>query len=169
MTTPEQEATWVSIIKDARQRIIDVGYPIPAKPSTQITDLQLPDDVESVNPIQLANLLIRLQAWYAYSTAQLAFSRAELRAFEEYYDIELGDKMHSIAIHADGRPTKDVLKALAIKQDPLHSMFIRKLSLEQRSQLIEGMVQSLSIQVKALTTEQIRRHSAQKLTQGDSF
>jgi hypothetical protein len=149
--------------------LVSVGYPIPVKPKTPINDLQLPEDVEALNPIQLANLLMRLQAWYAYSTAQLAFARAELHAFDEYFSIELGDKMNSLASLTEGRPTKDVLKALALKTTAVGAMFTRKLGLEQRAELIEGMVQSLSIQCKALTTEQIRRHAAQKLSHGESF
>ncbi len=166
-TESPQEAVWVGVIRQARQRLVDVGYPIPAKPTTPVDDLQLPEEVESLSSVQLANLLMRLNAWHAYSTAQLAFARAELNAFGAYYELELGNKMNSIADASDGRPTKDVLKALAIKQSPINELFGRKIVMEQRSQLIEGMVQSLSIQCKALTTEQIRRHAAQKLAHSE--
>ncbi len=166
MTTPKQPL-WEQIIAQARQGLIDAGYPIPRKPQASIESLQLPEDVEQLGSVQVANILMRLHAWYAYGTAQLSFARAEFTAVAEYYETELGVKMQSLSLTTDGRPTKDMLKALALRTNPLNRLAAQKTVLDQRVRLTEGMVKSLEIQCKALTTEQIRRSVAQKLNNGE--
>ncbi len=158
---------WEQIIEQARRGLIDAGYPIPTRPKATLENLHLPEDVEAVSSVQLANLLLRLHAWYAYGTAQLAFSRAEFAALDDYFATELGSHMHVLSETVDGRPTKDVLKALALKTPVLNRLGAQKTILDQRVRLIEGMVKSLEIQCRALTTEQIRRHAAQKLNSGE--
>lgn len=156
-------ALWEFLVRKARKKLQDAGYPIPQKPTASVNQLSVPTDVEGLGAIPLANLLLQYQGWYAYSTAQLAFARSDMAAFDEFYEVQLGQKMHSIASNSDGRPVKDILKALAVKDDPLRSLMIKKVELSQRVQMIDGLVQSLAIQCRALTNEQIRRHAAQKL------
>ncbi len=156
-------ALWEILVRKARQKLQDGGYPIPRKPQVDITNLSVPEDVETLGAIPLANLLLQYQGWYAYSTAQLAFARSDMAAFDEFYEVQLGQKMHSISMHEEGRPVKDILKALAVRDEPLRSLMVKKVELSQRVQMIDGLVQSLAIQCKALTNEQIRRHAAQKL------
>ena len=163
----EKPKLWEQIISQARQGLVDAGYPIPRKPLASLESLQLPDDVEALGGAQLANILMRLHGWYAYGTAQLAFARAEFTAVSEYFEIELGVKMYSLSLSTDGRPTKDILKALALRSNPLNRVAAQKAVLDQRVRLTEGMVKSLEIQCKALTTEQIRRSVAQKVGSGE--
>ena len=165
--TAEVKPLWEQIIAQARKSLIDAGYPIPKKPQVAVETLQLPEDVEALGSVQIANILMRLHAWYAYGTAQLAFARAELTAVSEYLEVEIGVKMHSLSLSIDGRPTKDILKSLAVRSSPLNRVVAQRSVLDQRVRLTEGMVKSLEIQCRALTTEQIRRSVAQKLNNGE--
>lgn len=170
MTTQNNSMkVWEQIVATTRKRLVDAGYPIPVKPKTPVTELVIPEDIEALNPVRLANLLLRLHGWYAYATAQLAFFRAELSAFNEFYDVTLGQKMAGISAASESRQVKEVLKALALQQEPLNHMFTKRVELEQRTKLVEGLVQSLDIQTRALTNEQIRRHAAQKVSERGDF
>ena len=159
-------ALWETLVRSAREKLHDAGYPIPKKPKVALEALVVPEDVEQLGAIQLANLLLQYQGWFSYATAQLAFARSDAAAFDEFYEVELGKKMHSISIHADSRPVKEVLKALAVEYNPLKGLHRKKVELGMRSSMIDGLVQSLGIQCRALTNEQIRRHAAQKIDAG---
>ncbi len=54
-----------------------------------------------------------------------------------------------------------------MRSSPLNRLAAQKALLDQQVRLTEGMVKSLEIQCKALTTEQIRRSVAQKLNNGE--
>lgn len=161
---------WRKAVNEARNRLVENKFPIPKKPTVGLGELEYPTDIESVNSIQLGNLMLRLTSWYAYATASLAFARAELTAFKEVYEAMLGQRMYYLSRTMDGRSVKDVLRSLALeKDDALGAMFQEKLELEQKVMSTEGLVESLAIQVKGIEAEQIRRATARKIETGGSF
>ena len=171
MTTEDNVQTkhgmeaWQEIVKNSREKM--AAFPLPRRPRSEVDDLEVPDDVEGLSGIQLANLLLALQSWYAYSTAQLAFVRSDLAAFEELFEVKLGLKMRTLTLQEEVKHTKDVLKAMALSTEPMSSLLLKKIDLTQRVTMLEGFTKSLEIQCKALTGEQIRRHAAQKLAQNE--
>ena len=158
---------WRKVVDEARQRLVDRGFPILAKPQNNLDDLGFIEAVETVSPIALANMTMRHQAWFSYVTVEHAFARAELRALEEILDVMLGERMHEIGRTADGRVVKDVLRSLAIVgDDKLKMWFRRRIELEQNDRLLEGLTRGLEIRVRALEGEGIRRAVAQKIEGG---
>jgi hypothetical protein len=168
VTTPTS-TSWREQVEQARKRLIDAGYPIPRKPQAALEDLVVPEDIDSLGPIPLANLTLRFQGWHAYVTTQLAFARAELTAFLEYYEVALGQRMNALAGATEGRPTKDVLKALALGGEQLRPTFTRKIFMELQVSTLEGLEKGLAIQSRAMVNEQIRRHAAQKVEAGANW
>lgn len=158
---------WQTLVKAARQRLVDNGWPIPKKPVIDPSTLELPEDVESINSIALANLGLRLQSWYSYTTSELAFASAELSAAVEFFEIKLGDRMHVTSGNLEKKEVKEVLRSLAIAQSPdLKQFVVIKTQLDQRVQDIGGLVKSLDIRCRAIQNEQIRRATEKKVAGG---
>lgn len=157
---------WEEIVAQARKNLIDHGYPIPQRPIAELDSLVMPEDLDNIKAIPLANLTIRLQGWYAFVTTRVAFSRAELAACTEYFEMKLGQRMHLKSQHLEGRPVKEILRALALEDESIKELNFRRTEIEQRTRTLEGLMQGLEIQCKALGSEQIRRAAAQKIEGG---
>jgi hypothetical protein len=155
---------WQALVKQARNRLVERGWPIPNKPQTDIKILELPEDVGGVSDLALGNLGFRLQGWYSYAAAELAFAQAELAAAVEFFDVKLGDKMHQVSGKAEKREVKEIVRSLAISQSAdLKRFLVVKTQLDQRARSIAGLVQSLEIRCRAVQNEQIRRASERKV------
>ena len=165
---PEVENwSWRRVTADARQRLIDKGYPLLPQPKSSLDELGYVEDVEALSGPALANMTVRHQAWYAYLTTQLAVVSAELTALEEILEVLLGERMHEIGQTMDKREVKDVLKALAIQRDDvIKGWFRRKMELVQDSVLLGGTVKGLEIRCRGLESEQIRRATVLKVEGG---
>lgn len=167
---PEYQGHWQTLVQAARQKIVDQGWPIPKKPAAPLNTLEIPNDIETLSSVQLANLMIRLGAWYSYGTAQLSFANAELAAAEEYFALQLGERMYAVSDALDKREVKEILRAKAITG----SVNLRKFmdictQLDQRARAVQGLVTGLEIQCRMLQSEQIRRASENKLTSKGDF
>lgn len=162
MTTGEQK-TWSyqDLVKEARQRV--ANWPVPKKPETPLENLEIPEDIDSLGSIALGNLAIRLSRWAAYVSTELAFAKAEYATYLELFEIRLGKAMYYTGKTMDGRPVKEVVKGVALEDPELAKAHTIKLKLELRVHTIEGLLNGLQIQCKALEGEQIRRASLRKL------
>lgn len=157
--------SWRKVVDGAREKLRSQGFPQPIRPTKDLEDLGSIEAIEALSGIALANLTVRHQAWYSYTTVEFAYSHAALKALEEILEIKLGERMHQVVAGVEGRaPIKDVQRALAIAgDDGLKAWFRKKVELEQQDRLLEGTVKGLEIRCRALESEQIRRAMAQKI------
>ena len=156
--------SWTNIAGKAREALVAQGWPIPRRPQTSIDLLSLPEDVDKVGDLQLANLTLRLQAWYAYATSHLAFTRAEESALSEAFEVRLGVEMDKVQRESERRQVKEMIRGVAIHgSSELAQWHDRLNTLTQSVGILEGFVASLRIQCEALNNEQIRRASARKM------
>ena len=161
---PQEEYTWRRAVNAAHERLKGKGISRLAQPMHEYQDLGNIEAIDKVHDVALANMLTRHQAWYSYATTELAFSNAELYCLDEIYDVLIGEEMYKISLTKDGRPTKDVLKSLAIQgNEVLKYWHRRKMDLGQDVKLLEGMVSGLSIRCRALESESIRRASQRRV------
>ena len=167
MTVVRQGWDWKAAVDKARRDIVEQGFPTLGKPTTPLVELGAIEQVEGISSVQLSNMSIRHQAWYSYVTVEYAAAHAELRALEEVLEVKLGEQMYTLGKVQDGRVVKDVLRAVAISQsEELRALVRRKVELEQRDRLLEGLAKGLEIRCRALESESIRRISAQKVEVG---
>ena len=169
MTTQKQisDWTWNESIKQAHKRLEQRGLKRMVQPTQDYQDLGDIEHIEDVGDHTLANMLTRHLAWYSYATVELAYSRAALSSLTELYEVELGEEMNNVAKTKDSRVVKDVLKGIAVQQSERLTMIYRKrLELIQDVNLLEGMVNGLSIRAKACESEAIRRASTRKVEGG---
>ncbi len=153
--------SYLELIKEAKARTAD--WPIPIKPKTPLDQLHIPEDIDSLNSITLANLSIRLQSWHAYISTELAFVKGEYTVFLELFEIKLGKAMYYTSKNMDGRPVKEVVKGITLEDPELAKLHGVKLKLELRVINIEGLMNGVAIQCRALAGEQIRRASLRKI------
>ena len=160
---------WRAAVDAARQRLHDKGFPLPKKPNTPLSELDMPEDMENVTVMDLTNLKLRLSRWYAFATASLAFARAEYSAAHEALEVQLGEKMFQLKKTTSGQISKELLKGeILMKNDDLADLWREGQALEQRMLTLSGLVDSLQIEVNELQSEQIRRYAARKMEEGDS-
>ena len=142
------------------------GWPVPAKPQASLDELHIPEDIDSLNPVALANLSIRISGWYSFTSTELAFARAECATFVELFEIRLGKAMYYTAQSMEGRPVKEVVRGITLEDSELARLHTYKLRLETKVITIEGLVTGLAIQCRSLESEQIRRASMRKFEGG---
>jgi hypothetical protein len=166
-STPEVEAwSWTTIVRDARRNLETKGWPKPIKPKGTVEELIFPEEISRLNSVQLANITLRFQGWYAYVTTELAYVRAEYTTLEEVFEAKLGYLAYQEARSKESKQTKDVLRSLVLQRADMKPFFKIKLQKENEVNLIEGLEAGLKIQCNALRDEQIRRMSAQKVEIG---
>ncbi len=165
MNETEEGWGWNKVVTETKQALEDQGLPMVSKPVNAMPEFL--NDVEKANSIQLANMAIRHQGWYSYATTELAISASRLKSFEEIYEVKLGEAMYHESTKHDSRITKEVLKSLVISQDnDIKIGFRRKVELDNRNRLLEGLVKGLEIRCKSLESEQIRRATIMKVEGG---
>ena len=157
---------WKSVVAEARKALEDKGWPKPNKPKLNLESLVFPEDIDALSSVQLANIAMRFQGWYAYITTELAYVKAEYAAIGEMYEAKIGNSMHEMQKTMPSKPTKGVLQSLVLNQLDIRPWFKVKLQKEQEVFLIEGIEAGLKIQCHAIRDEQIRRMSAQKVEIG---
>ncbi len=133
------------------------------KPKVSFESLEFPEDIDVVSSIQLANIAMRFQGWFAYVTTELAYVRAEYAAIEEMYEAKIGQRKYDMQKQIPTKLTKDVLHGIVLNELDIRPWFKVKLQKEQEKFLVEGMEAGLKIQCHAIRDEQIRRMSAQKV------
>lgn len=162
-----QEAwSWTNVVRDARKALEDRGWPKPVKPKGKVEELVFPEDINRLNPIQLANITIRFQGWYSYVTTELAYARAEYVSLEEVFEAKAGFLAYEESRSKETKHTKDVLRSLVLQRPEMKPFFRVKLQKQNEVNLIEGLELGLKIQCGALRDEGIRRMSAQKVETG---
>ena len=162
--TTTSDWTWKRSVDKAHGRLQERGLHRLPSPNYRYEDLGEINSIEEVSDVALANMMLRHQAWYSYATVELSYAKAAYASFEEIYEVLLGTEMNRISKTQEGRLVKDVLKSLAIKNnESLKDQHRRKVELLQDVQLLEGMVQGLSIRCRALESESIRRASVRKI------
>ena len=168
-SSPEEKVQWTyrKVIEEARKKLLQQGWPILAEPRAKAPDMQIPEDIDRITDLQLANLSLRYRSWYAYATVQLGFANAELTAVDEVTEIVIGEAMINTASMLTEKLVKDMLKAKAVQEDPkAKAWFTKRIELKQKAQILDSLVSALAIRVKGLENEQIRRASAAKIEMG---
>ena len=133
------------------------------KPKVSFESLEFPEDIDVVSSIQLANIAMRFQGWFAYVTTELAYVRAEYAAIEEMYEAKIGQRKYDMQKQIPTKLTKDVLHGIVLNELDIRPWFKVKLQKEKEMFLVEGMEAGLKILCHAIRDEQIRRMSAQKV------
>ena len=160
----QQEWTWKRSVEQAQQRLAARGLARLPQPIYQYQDLGEIESIESLNEVNLSNMMIRNSSWYSFATVELAYAKSEFSSFEEIYQVLLGEEMNDINQHREGRILKDVLQSLAVQgNEDLKAAFQKRVDMLQNMQLLEGMVKGLEIRCKAIENESIRRASVRKL------
>ena len=164
MSSDVQKWTWAKAVEAAEKRLEARGLQRFPRPSYEYKDLGEVENVERISEEALANMLSRHLSWYSYASVELAYAKAAYSGLDEIYEALLGEAMYTVAQEREGRPVKDVLKGLAIKEDERLNMFFKKrLEQQQDVQLLEGMVKGLEIRSRAVEAEAIRRASLRRV------
>ena len=156
---------WQAQVKESRDKLLQDGFPLPMKPSTSLSEMSFPTDISNVGDVQLADLTMRFNAWYAYGTTTVSFLKAEYSALDEVFEVNMGERIFTLGSSFEGKtPAKDVLRGEIITgQSEMGELFHQRIKLNQRIQSLEGLAKGLEIQVLALRDEGIRRASVRKL------
>lgn len=158
---------WKALVNEARERLQKDGYLIPTRPVTPLEELSIPTDIDQLGDVPLGNLSMKYMAWHAFATASMSFAHAELAACQEAFEVALGDQMWQMSQQIDGHPTKDTLRAITITaHGELKEWHQEVQRLDQRARSVQGLVQGLAIQCRALESEGIRRASVRKVEGG---
>lgn len=156
---------WEEQVKEARARLVSDGFPLPMKPATKLSDMQFPTDISKVGDINLADLTMKFNAWYAYAATTVSFLKAEYAALDEVFEVNMGERIYTLGQSFEGKtPAKDVLRGeIIIGHGDMSALFHHRIRLNTRIQSLEGLSKGLEIQVSALRDEGIRRASVRKL------
>lgn len=156
--------TWRRSVEQAHERLVARGLKRFPEPVHAYDDLGEIENITELGDIKLADMAMRLNSWYSYSTVELAYKKAAYASLEEIYEVLVGEAMYQGSLTNNLRVVKDVLRSMSIQNsDTLRYWHRQKIDLMQDVQLLEGTVKGLEIRCRAVESEQIRRASQRRV------
>jgi hypothetical protein len=154
------------VVKASHTFMRGLGLPRMVRPSALGEQYDFPTDLKVLTSSQLGQLQLQLTAYYTYSIGVLGEEEGTNGAFQEVFDIKLGLAMQEEADrHARRTPVKEILRAIAISQNPdlnkLHKSLIAR---RHRTKLLEIQSTIYHEQLVRLSREQSRRESESRYT-----
>lgn len=149
------------LIREADARIDELGLPRMRRPEGLGQEYTFPTDVAGLRGGELANLSLRLSAWYSYLLAEVGREDSQLGVIEEAYNAALGVKMHDLArTYERNKPVKETLKALVLEEDAslraITRVIMRRRMVVRR---LEAQLEIYKEQINRLSREQSRREA----------
>ena len=150
------------VLKRVSNKIQALNLPLPPQPSTEDTEMKLPEDPDKLTSTQLAQKMSRASSWFGYVQRLLGVLESELILVEAEYKIEINIK--GIPVREKlGKVNKDVVEACVLEAyEELMPLYTRIHELKAIKAALESRLEIYSKFHQTLSREQSRREMEMK-------
>ncbi len=147
------------VLEKVQSKIAQLNLPIPPKPSTVDTEMQLPPDPDKLTSTELAQKLMKASAWFGYVQRLIGVLESELVLLNAEYKI----RMNVLGIPVRnklGKQNKEVIESVVLNENKdIMPLFTRIQELTSIRSTLESRMEVYSKFYAALSREQSRRDS----------
>ena len=153
------------LFKELKQRIAELGLPLPKKPEGTDPEFEFPTDPSALTGPRLGQFMMRFAGYFAYCQRLLSLLESELALVDAEYRLRVSSARLRLSAEEYGkRPSGDVVEAAALEQDEaLTPLYKRRLELLGVKELLAGRLLIYEKLHAALSRELSRREMESRL------
>ena len=151
----EKTYDWSIISKDVQGKIVQ--YSLPKKPGKFGEEYLFPEDIPTLESIEIGRWLSKLAAWKGYALRMLANAEMDLSIIKGMNGIAVSQFTAENTDNSEKKTTKDYLLGKALDNPNFKKLRADLLKKEAEVAALQRIVELYSIQIDAISREISRR------------
>lgn len=151
------------ILETVQKKIAELNLPVPPKPATDDTEMQLPPDPSLLSSTALAQKLMRASSWFGYVQRLIGVLESELVLLNAEYKIKVN--VLGIPVRNKlGKQNKEVIESIVLNENKdIMPLYTRIQELTSIRETLNSRMEIYHKFYAALSREQSRRESESRV------